>query len=29
MIADVHEGSAEQAINYIDTLVSSGVATQF
>ena len=29
MVADVHEGNAGQAINYIDTIVSSGVTTQF
>lgn len=27
MIADVHEGNAEQTTNYIDIMVSSGVAT--
>ena len=29
MIADVHEGNAEQAINHIDVMVSSAATTQF
>ena len=29
MIADVHEGNAEQAINQIDVMVSSAATTQF
>ena len=29
MVADVHEGNAGQAINYIDTMVNSVVATHF